>query len=92
MQLSEHAVPFCRDPSTPGSDADGLVVHHLDVRFLAVVAPDAVPAVSEESLDLRWWSADDLPEPEPDLVELVRLARARFGAGARVSPGTPGAE
>jgi 8-oxo-dGTP pyrophosphatase MutT (NUDIX family) len=68
VQLSEHAVPFCG----PAGD-----VHHLDVRFVAVAPADAVHAVSDESLDVRWWPADALPDPEPDLVELVRLARAR---------------
>jgi 8-oxo-dGTP pyrophosphatase MutT (NUDIX family) len=69
VQLSEHAVPFC------GPDGD---VHHLDVRFVAVAGADAAHAVSEESLDVRWWPADALPDPEPDLVELVALARARL--------------
>jgi 8-oxo-dGTP pyrophosphatase MutT (NUDIX family) len=84
LQLSEHEVPFCRPPA--GTDPDGRVVHHLDVRFLAVVAADAVPAISKESLDVRWWPAGALPDPEPELLDLVRLARARVG----VSPGTPG--
>jgi 8-oxo-dGTP pyrophosphatase MutT (NUDIX family) len=69
VQLSEHPVPFC------GSDGDA---HHLDVRFLAVAAPDAAHAVSAESLDVRWWPVDALPAPEPDLVELVRLALDRI--------------
>ena len=69
VQLSEHAVPFC------GPDGD---VHHLDVRFVAVAPAGLEHAVSEESLDVRWWPADALPEPEPDLVELVALARARL--------------
>jgi 8-oxo-dGTP pyrophosphatase MutT (NUDIX family) len=69
VQLSEHAVPFC------GSHGD---VHHLDVRFLAVAAVDAVPEASEESLAVRWWPAEELPDPEPELVELVTLARARL--------------
>ncbi len=68
VQLSEHAVPFC------GPDGD---VHHLDVRYIAVADTEAEHAVSEESLDVRWWPVEALPEPEPDLVELVRLAVAR---------------
>lgn len=68
VQLSEHAVPFC------GPDGD---VHHLDVRFVAVAPPGASHVVSEESLDLRWWPVHTLPDPEPDLVELVRLALDR---------------
>jgi 8-oxo-dGTP pyrophosphatase MutT (NUDIX family) len=81
VQLSEHAVPFC------GPDAPGRPVHHLDVRFVAVAPPGAEHAVSEESLDVRWWPADALPEPEADLVELVALSRARRSAAGR--GGTP---
>lgn len=69
VQLSEHEVPFC-DPRGG--------VHHLDVRFVAVAPADAVHAVSDESLDVRWWPADALPDPDPDMVELVALARARL--------------
>lgn len=76
VQLSEHAVPFC------GPDED---VHHLDVRFVAVAPAHAAHAVSDESLDVRWWPADALPDPQPDLVELVQLAQAR--AQSTSSPG-----
>ena len=68
VQLSEHEVPFC-DPRGG--------VHHLDVRFLALADESAAHAVSDESLDVRWWPADRLPDPQPDLVELVALARAQ---------------
>ena len=70
VQLDCHEVAFC-DPRGP--------VHHLDVRFLVLAAPDAVQAVSAESLDVRWWPADGLPTDEPSLRDLVRLARARLG-------------
>jgi len=80
VQLSEHAVPFC------GPTGD---VHHLDVRFLAVAPPDAAHAVSEESLDVRWWPADALPDPEPELVELVALARARLAAERQSTSSSP---
>lgn len=77
VQLSEHPVPFCGrvDPKS-GRTRSG-TTHHLDVRYVAVAAPKAQAAASEESLDLRWWPADALPDPQPDLVELVSLARAR---------------
>jgi 8-oxo-dGTP pyrophosphatase MutT (NUDIX family) len=68
VQLSPHPVPFCHPDGT---------VDHLDVRFLAVAPAGAVHAVSKESLDVRWWPCDDLPTQDPDIVELVRLARAR---------------
>ena len=80
VQLSEHAVPFC------GSQGD---VHHLDVRFLAIAPSEAAVAVSDESLEVRWWPADALPEPEADLVELVGLARARLQSSASPSSRAP---
>ena len=70
VHLSEHAVPFCGGPL-----ADGRPVHHLDVRFLAVAPAEAAYAVSEESVDVRWWPVDDLPNPE--LAELVALGLDR---------------
>lgn len=69
VQLDVHEVPFCGGAGT----------RHLDVRFLAVADPEASTAVSEESSDVRWWPADDLPSDEPSLEQLVRLARARLG-------------
>ncbi len=48
---------------------------HLDVRFAAVAPPDAVPGVSAESLDVRWWPVDGLPEGTRDeLTPLVTAA------------------
>jgi 8-oxo-dGTP pyrophosphatase MutT (NUDIX family) len=71
VQLSEHAVPFC-DPRGG--------VHHLDVRFVAVASDGDAHAVSEESIDVRWWARTALPDGlEDDVHELVALARARCG-------------
>jgi 8-oxo-dGTP pyrophosphatase MutT (NUDIX family) len=81
VQLSEHAVPFCGGPLTDvesGGDPSR-TVHHLDVRFVAVAPAGVAHAVSEESLDVRWWPADALPTQDEDMVELVALARARLG-------------
>jgi 8-oxo-dGTP pyrophosphatase MutT (NUDIX family) len=69
VQLDVHPVRFC-DPRG--------IVHHLDVRFLAVAPADAVHAVSEESLDVRWWAWDDLPTDDAGMHELARLARDRW--------------
>ncbi len=80
VQLSKHAVPFC-DPSRD-QDPRG-AVHHLDVRFLAVADEGAEHAVSDESLDVRWWPVDALPDD--DLAELVALALARRAAGQSTS-------
>lgn len=76
VQLSAHAVPFC-DPRGGAN--------HLDVRFVATAPDGAVHAVSAESLDVAWWPVDELPHPDPDMVELVSLAlaRARSRSGDR---------
>jgi 8-oxo-dGTP pyrophosphatase MutT (NUDIX family) len=68
VHLSKHPVDFCSPRGT---------VQHLDVRYLAVVPAETVPVVSEESLDIRWFDVDDLPTDEPDMLELVSLARHR---------------
>jgi hypothetical protein len=75
VQLNAHAVPFCDPRGT---------VHHLDVRFVAIAPAGAAHAVSEESLDVRWWPWDALPTEDPDMHELVRLARERRGVRASV--------
>lgn len=68
VHLSLHAVPFCGESG---------LVRHLDVRYVARVPRDTAPVTSEESLALRWFDADDLPTDEPEMVELVALARTR---------------
>jgi 8-oxo-dGTP pyrophosphatase MutT (NUDIX family) len=68
VHLSAHTVEFC-DPRGP--------VQHFDVRFRGQVPAGTVPVVSDESLDVRWWPVEELPTGEPDMVELVRLARGR---------------
>jgi 8-oxo-dGTP pyrophosphatase MutT (NUDIX family) len=73
VQLSEHAVPFC-------APAGG--VHHLDVRFVAVAPNGAGHSVSDESVDVRWWPVAAVGDLEPELVELVALARERAQASA----------
>jgi 8-oxo-dGTP pyrophosphatase MutT (NUDIX family) len=53
---------------------------HLDLRY-AGVAPDEVGyAVSAESLDVRWWPVDDLPEASRhEIVPLAEAARLLLG-------------
>jgi 8-oxo-dGTP pyrophosphatase MutT (NUDIX family) len=65
VQLDVHPVPFC-DPRGE--------VHHLDVRYVAVAPPAAREVISEESLDVRWWPVNALPELEPGMVDLVAIA------------------
>ena len=66
VHLSEHVVDFC-NPRGP--------VTHLDVRFVARVDPSISYTTSEESVRLGWFSVDDLPTDEPDMLELIRLAQ-----------------
>ena len=68
LQLDAHDVGFCGGHEQ---------VRHLDVRFLALAPEGARPAVSEESVDVRWWPVGELPTDEPDMVELIRLALRR---------------
>ena len=67
LQLDVHVVPFC-DPRGG--------VSHLDVRYAAVAPAGAREAASEESLDVRWWPVDALPELEPSMLDLLARARA----------------
>lgn len=80
VQLDEHAVEFC--------DRRGTVAH-LDVRFLAVAPDDAGHEASQESLDVRWWSVDALPESlEDDMRALIGLAIRRLqSSGQSTSEG-----
>lgn len=54
---------------------------HLDVQYVAVAPAGAEALISEESLDLRWFDYDDLPElTDASVRELVGLARKLTGA------------
>jgi 8-oxo-dGTP pyrophosphatase MutT (NUDIX family) len=54
----------------------GVPTRHLDVRFLAHAPEGAVEAISEESLDLRWWPLAELPDE-------VAFGRALLGQYVR---------
>lgn len=70
VHLDEHAVEFCGDLGT---------VHHLDVRFTALAEFGADHAVSQESLDVRWWPLTALPVGlDDDMHELLDAARRRW--------------
>ena len=56
----------------------GVPTHHLDLQFIVTAPPQAQAVISDESLDLRWWPIDALPEgADPGLVALVQAALAR---------------
>ena len=55
----------------------GSCAEHLDVRYAATVSAGAMPQVSAESLDVRWWPVAALPDGRGD--ELDGLVRAAVG-------------
>lgn len=57
---------------------------HLDVRYAALAPPQAVPTVSAESHDVRWWPIDALPEDSPEELRVLigRAAAALETTGA----------
>jgi 8-oxo-dGTP pyrophosphatase MutT (NUDIX family) len=56
----------------------GVPTRHLDLQFVAQAPADASIAVSDESLDLRWWPVDGLPAgSDHALAHLVRCAVAQ---------------
>jgi 8-oxo-dGTP pyrophosphatase MutT (NUDIX family) len=71
VHLDEHVVGFC----DPRGD-----VHHLDVRFAARAPAGVRPEMSDESLDVRWWPVDALPDGlEEEMHVLISSARERLG-------------
>src|SRR3954463_5915115 len=56
----------------------GVPTRHLDMQFVAHAPRGAQIACSDESLDLRWWPLDALPEDcDFGLTQLVNSARLR---------------
>ncbi|WP_037852004.1 NUDIX hydrolase [Streptomyces sp. NRRL S-340] len=52
---------------------------HLDVQYAAIAPPGAVEAISDESLDLRWFAYDEVGGVADDsVVRLVQATRARL--------------
>jgi 8-oxo-dGTP pyrophosphatase MutT (NUDIX family) len=61
----------------------GVVDEHLDVRYLVMAPAGAVPQVSDESEEVRWFGWDELPDGiEPTIVEMLAAARAALANGA----------
>jgi len=78
VHLDLHRVEFCR-----GHDR----ADHLDARYAALAPEGAEPRASDESLDVRWWPLDGLPDLEPEMHELIALSRKRL-AQSRASAGS----
>lgn len=54
----------------------GVPTRHLDVQFVAHAPPGAQITCSDESLDLRWWPLDGMPDgADYGVRQLVRAAR-----------------
>ena len=69
--LDRHEVS-CR---TPGA------LRHLDVQYVAVASAVQQPVVSAESLDVRWFGVDDLPDgADASVRALVSAGVARLAA------------
>lgn len=70
VQLDRHRVP-CHGPGEPECE-------HLDVQYVAVAPQGSPGTISAESLDLRWWPVDGLPDGVDGSVRaLVSKAVAR---------------
>ena len=50
---------------------------HLDIRYAAIAPAGAEPGVSGESLDVRWWPLDGLPEGHVDELDGLVAAALR---------------
>jgi 8-oxo-dGTP pyrophosphatase MutT (NUDIX family) len=57
----------------------GVPTRHLDLQFVGHAPADASIAISDESLDLRWWPVDAPPaNSDFALTQLVGLAKSRL--------------
>jgi hypothetical protein len=62
----------------------GVPTRHLDMQFIVFAPPNAEIACSDESLDLRWWPLDALPEDSDfGLTQLATAASRQLGRAAR---------
>jgi 8-oxo-dGTP pyrophosphatase MutT (NUDIX family) len=58
----------------------GVPTRHLDMQFIVYAPAGAEIALSDESLDLRWWPLDGLPQDcDFGLTQLAAAAAARHG-------------
>lgn len=53
----------------------GSPTRHLDLQFIVRAPAGAEFVRSGESLDLRWWPLDAMPQDDPALLTLARAAR-----------------
>ena len=61
----------------------GVPTRHLDVQFVVCAPEGAEIELSDESLDLRWWPLDELPDDSDfGLTQLAAAAALRAAAAA----------
>jgi 8-oxo-dGTP pyrophosphatase MutT (NUDIX family) len=66
----------------PAPCRPGVVDEHFDVRYLVIAPVGAVPRVSVESLDVRWFEPARLPDGiEGTILEMIAEARRRGWSG-----------
>ncbi|MET7357045.1 NUDIX hydrolase [Streptomyces sp. NPDC005562] len=66
VRLDRHPIP-------------GPCTQHLDVQYAALAPADAIEAISDESLDLRWFAYDEVTTvADESVVRLVAATRARL--------------
>ena len=71
LALDRHRV-WCHPPHS----------HHLDVEYGAVAPADVEAVISDESLDLRWFPVEEIPELSDEATRrLARRARDIMRAG-----------
>lgn len=57
----------------------GVPTRHLDLQFIARAPANADIVISDESLDLRWWPIDELPDGvDAGLANLVAEAKRQM--------------
>ena len=62
----------------------GVPTRHLDVRYLVRAPAGAVPVISDESDDLRWWPVDALPPDTDTVPAMAALARRQLRSSGRI--------
>ena len=69
LLLSEHEVPCGAVRPT----------FHLDVQYLVLTPTTSAPSYGDESLDVRWFPVDDLPDVDRSVRDLTAAAGRRLG-------------
>jgi 8-oxo-dGTP pyrophosphatase MutT (NUDIX family) len=57
----------------------GVPTRHLDLQFVARAPASAQIAVSDESVDLRWWPADALPDGADEALSYLVSRASNVG-------------